>query len=185
MSACVECCSIQTTFFAMTSFCVCRNVKLGLVLLREAKRGPDSPWQLWIESLPHQVATLIHWSEKELQQLQMDITPTERQFLDQVGCVWCLHLTVTYTADCKLPGSLDRKHHMACGSIECGCDQHFHALHELCLHVKIWYQICMLRSGIKFAIKERSNCLRCLALPLPWCGGSSSHHVYHRLDHIL
>ena len=61
-----------------------RNVKLALVLLREAKRGQDSPWQLWIESLPHEVATLMHWSDKELQQLQLDSTPTEKEFYDQV-----------------------------------------------------------------------------------------------------
>ena len=63
---------------------LCRNVKLGLVLLREAKRGQDSPWQLWIESLPHEVATLLHWTDKELQQLQLDSTSTEKQFYDQV-----------------------------------------------------------------------------------------------------
>ena len=63
---------------------LCRNVKLGLVLLREAKRGQDSPWQLWIESLPHEVATLLHWTDKELQQLQLDSTPTEKEFHDQV-----------------------------------------------------------------------------------------------------
>lgn len=62
----------------------CRNVKLGLVLLREAKRGPDSPWQLWIESLPHELPTLIHWSDKQVQQLQLDTTSTEREFRDQV-----------------------------------------------------------------------------------------------------
>ncbi|DBB01977.1 TPA: hypothetical protein ACH3X1_000563 [Trebouxia sp. C0004] len=60
------------------------NVKLALVLLREAKRGQDSPWQLWIESLPHEVATLMHWSDKELQQLQLDSTPTEKDFYDQI-----------------------------------------------------------------------------------------------------
>ena len=62
----------------------CRNVKLGLVLLREAKRGPDSPWQQWIESLPHEVATLLHWSDKQVQELQLDSTSTEREFRDQV-----------------------------------------------------------------------------------------------------
>lgn len=60
------------------------NVKLGLVLLREAKRGQDSPWQLWIKSLPHEVATLMHWTDKELQQLQLDSTSTEQQFYDQI-----------------------------------------------------------------------------------------------------
>ena len=64
---------------------LCRNVKLGLVLLREAKRGQDSPWQLWIKSLPHEVATLMHWTDKELQQLQLDSTSTEQQFYDQVS----------------------------------------------------------------------------------------------------
>ncbi|KAL0024826.1 hypothetical protein WJX79_002354 [Trebouxia sp. C0005] len=60
------------------------NVKLALVLLREAKRGQDSPWQLWIESLPHEVATLMHWSDKELQQLQLDSTSTEKEFYSQI-----------------------------------------------------------------------------------------------------
>ncbi|KAL0044789.1 hypothetical protein WJX82_009632 [Trebouxia sp. C0006] len=60
------------------------NVKLALVLLRKAKRGQDSPWQLWIESLPHEVATLMHWSDKELQQLQLDSTPAEKEFYDQI-----------------------------------------------------------------------------------------------------
>ena len=71
-----------------------RNVKLALVLLRKAKRGQDSPWQLWIESLPHEVATLMHWSDKELQQLQLDSTPAEKEFYDQVSR--------THTDPCKL-----------------------------------------------------------------------------------
>ena len=64
--------------------CVCRHVKLGLLLLKEVKRGPESPWHLWVDSLPQQIDTLIHWSDAELKQLQMDTTATERELLTHV-----------------------------------------------------------------------------------------------------
>lgn len=62
----------------------CRNRQLGLILLKEAKDGSESKFKLYIESLPREVHTLINWSQQELQQLQMDSTPTEKDFLTQV-----------------------------------------------------------------------------------------------------
>lgn len=62
----------------------CRNRQLGLVLLREAKQAFKSKFKVYIDSLPREVPTLIHWSEPELQQIQMDSTPTEREFVAQV-----------------------------------------------------------------------------------------------------
>ncbi|KAL3158709.1 hypothetical protein ABBQ32_011447 [Trebouxia sp. C0010 RCD-2024] len=60
------------------------NRQLGLVLLREAKQAFKSKFKVYIDSLPREVPTLIHWSEPELQQIQMDSTPTEREFVAQV-----------------------------------------------------------------------------------------------------
>lgn len=62
----------------------CRNRQLGLILLKEAKQASKSKFKLWIDSFPSEVQTLINWSQKELQQLQMDDTPAERDFLMQV-----------------------------------------------------------------------------------------------------
>ena len=62
----------------------CRNRQLGLILLKEAKQASKSKFKLWIDSFPSEVQTLINWSQKELQQLQMDDTPAERDFLTQV-----------------------------------------------------------------------------------------------------
>ncbi|KAL3135541.1 hypothetical protein ABBQ38_006018 [Trebouxia sp. C0009 RCD-2024] len=60
------------------------NRQLGLVLLKEAKQASKSKFKVYVDSLPREVPTLIHWSDSELQQLQMDSTPTEREFVAQV-----------------------------------------------------------------------------------------------------
>ena len=62
----------------------CRNRQLGLILLKEVKQASKSKFKLWIESLPSEVPTLMNWSQKELQQLQMDTTSAEKDFLTQV-----------------------------------------------------------------------------------------------------
>lgn len=83
----------------------CRNRQLGLILLKEAKDGSESKFKLYIESLPREVQTLINWSHKELQQLQMDSTPTEKDFLTQVVILFQLALillsSIFGTSPCK------------------------------------------------------------------------------------
>ena len=66
----------------------CRNRQLGLIFLKEVKRGTESRFHGWIESLPKEVPTLIHWTDKELQQLQLDSTTAEKDLLAEV-CLRC------------------------------------------------------------------------------------------------
>lgn len=79
----------------------CRNRQLGLILLKEARQGPKSKFHIWIESLPQEVPTLLHWTDKELQQLQMDSTATEKEFVAQV-CPY-LSLVLNYLGECYMP----------------------------------------------------------------------------------
>ena len=80
----------------------CRNRQLGLILLKEAKQASKSKFELWIESLPSEVQTLMNWSQKELQQLQMDTTSTEKDFLRQVVILDpCLALWLFRSLCCK------------------------------------------------------------------------------------
>lgn len=66
---------------------LCRSVKIGLLLLRELKQESRSPWYRWIQALPTNFDTLLHWSPEELLQLQMNSTSAEQQFLEQAGVV--------------------------------------------------------------------------------------------------
>lgn len=72
-----------------------RSVKLGLMVLKEARKGTESFWHLWLEALPRQVQTLIHWSDAELQELQMDSTSLEKKYHSHVRPV---RLAPAYTA---------------------------------------------------------------------------------------
>ncbi len=57
---------------------------LALVLLRELKLGPASAWHVWIQSLPQHFNTLVHWTPGELDQLQMNSTSAERDYIHGV-----------------------------------------------------------------------------------------------------
>jgi len=50
------------------------------------KRGGESPWHVWIQSLPRRFNTLMHWNQQELDQLHMNSTTAEQDFLIQVRC---------------------------------------------------------------------------------------------------
>ena len=67
----------------------CRSIQIALMLLREVKHGTQSSWHVWIHSLPQHFDTLMHWSQQELDQLQMSSTPAEQEYLTQVSS-WLL-----------------------------------------------------------------------------------------------
>ncbi|KAL0043703.1 hypothetical protein WJX82_004753 [Trebouxia sp. C0006] len=60
------------------------SVQIALVLVREMKRGSESPWHVWIQSLPRRFNTLMHWNQQELDQLHMNSTTAEQDLLTRV-----------------------------------------------------------------------------------------------------
>ena len=58
------------------------------MLLCEVKYGAESPWHVWIRSLPQHFDTLMHWSQQELDQLQMNSTPAEQEYLTRVSSLF-------------------------------------------------------------------------------------------------
>ena len=62
----------------------CRSVQIALVLVREMKRGSESPWHVWTQSLPHRFNTLMHWNQQELDRLHMNSTTAEQDLLTRV-----------------------------------------------------------------------------------------------------
>ena len=65
-----------------TSGCL-KSVQIALLLLTELKLGFQSALHAWIQSLPQQFSTLMHWNRHELEELQMNSTSIERAFLFQ------------------------------------------------------------------------------------------------------
>ena len=61
-----------------------RNFQLALFLLAESKKGRDSAWYTYIQTLPQHVDSLVHWSDTELHELQYGATKPEQQFLHEV-----------------------------------------------------------------------------------------------------
>jgi hypothetical protein len=62
----------------------CRNFQLALLFLAETKKGRDSAWYPYIQTLPQHVDSLVHWSDTELHELQYGATEPEQQFLQEV-----------------------------------------------------------------------------------------------------
>ncbi|DBA82089.1 TPA: Ribosomal lysine N-methyltransferase 4 [Trebouxia sp. C0004] len=60
------------------------SIQIALVLIRETKRGSESPWHVWIQSLPRRFTTLMHWNQQQLDQLHMNSTTAEQDFLTRV-----------------------------------------------------------------------------------------------------
>lgn len=77
-----------------------RSIQIALKVLRELKRGPESPWHAYLQALPTQFDTLIHWTPQELSSLQMNCTADESAFIDQVLVLWLLmhHFSFTCSA---------------------------------------------------------------------------------------
>ena len=69
----------------------CRNFQLALLFLAESKKGRDSAWYPYIQTLPQHVDSLVHWSDTELHELQYGATEPEQQFLQEV-CVPALDI---------------------------------------------------------------------------------------------
>ena len=62
----------------------CRYFQLALLFLSEVKKGSASIWYPYIQSLPRDFDTLVHWSNAELAELQYDSTKLEEQFIHEV-----------------------------------------------------------------------------------------------------
>ncbi len=62
----------------------CRNFQLALLFLAESKKGRDSSWHPYLQTLPQHVDSLVHWSDTELHELQYGATEPEQQFLQEV-----------------------------------------------------------------------------------------------------
>lgn len=61
----------------------CRDVQLAALLLYHAKLGLHSEWHPYIQTLPTNFNTLLHWEDSELSELQLGSTTTESDFLSQ------------------------------------------------------------------------------------------------------
>ena len=61
-----------------------RNFQLALLLLTEVKRGSESRWHPYIQTLPRTFDSLVHWSDKEIQELQYSSTYAEQRFIQEV-----------------------------------------------------------------------------------------------------
>ena len=60
-------------------------MQLAALLLYEAKLGLHSNWYPWIQALPTQFDTLVHWTDAQLAELQLGSTATELDFLSQAS----------------------------------------------------------------------------------------------------
>ncbi|DBA96971.1 TPA: hypothetical protein ACH3X1_001295 [Trebouxia sp. C0004] len=60
-----------------------KNFQLALLFLAESKKGRDSAWYPYIQTLPQHVDSLVHWSDTELHELQYGATEPEQQFLQE------------------------------------------------------------------------------------------------------
>ena len=72
-----------------------RDVQLAALLLYHAKLSSHSEWNPWIQALPTQFNTLLHWSEAQLAELQLGSTATELDFLSQASFA-DVHLLLYY-----------------------------------------------------------------------------------------
>ena len=61
-----------------------RGVQIALLLVKELKLESQSALHAWIQSLPQHFSTLMHWSQDELEELQMNSTSAECAFLGRV-----------------------------------------------------------------------------------------------------
>lgn len=60
-----------------------KSFQLALLFLAETKKGRDSAWYPYIQTLPQHVDSLVHWSDPELHELQYGATQPEQQFLQE------------------------------------------------------------------------------------------------------
>ena len=68
---------------------LCRYLQLALLLLTEVKKGTESPWHPYIQTLPNSVNTLLHWTDDDLRELQYTRPGHEQQFLQEVSARPC------------------------------------------------------------------------------------------------
>ena len=67
---------------------------MALLLLEERRRGCDSPLWGYVEHLPWQLDTLLHWSEAELCELcypalQQSVSGHDAVLIRQLACECC------------------------------------------------------------------------------------------------
>ncbi len=64
-----------------------RNFQLALLFLTEAQKGASSSYHPYILTLPRHFDSLVHWSDRELEELQYGSTEPEQQFLQEVSAL--------------------------------------------------------------------------------------------------